>query len=55
MDVALAEIAVNDAVDAGDIGAGHAVTALYEIEISCHGNTWSQLWSMSILYIIQAM
>ena len=25
---------VNDSVDAGDIGAGHSVTALYEVDLS---------------------
>ncbi len=31
----------NDAVDAGDIGAGHTVTALYEIALKGQGGAWS--------------
>jgi Ca-activated chloride channel family protein len=31
----------NDKVDAGEIGAGHTVTALYELELSDPGKTWA--------------
>ena len=31
----------NDAVDAGEIGAGHSVTALYEIALRGSGGAWS--------------
>ncbi len=32
----------DDRVDAGEIGAGHAVTALYEIKLAVHGRAWSE-------------
>jgi Ca-activated chloride channel homolog len=32
------EVSRNDAVDAGEIGAGHSVTALYEVKIADDGN-----------------
>jgi len=31
----------NDKVDAGEIGAGHTVTALYELELTDPGKTWA--------------
>ena len=32
----------DDRVDAGEIGAGHAVTALYEVRLAVHGRAWSE-------------